>query len=158
VNLRPAAGDAASPTKQPAIVIASAASADLGPAPITPDWIIEGAPEARNRLLARSDDRTSSVLVWECTPGRFNWSYAEDEAVSIISGEVFITTADGLERRLGPGDMAYFTAGSSCTWRVTERVRKVAFLRKDMPLLLGFAVRAWHKLLRIIGVRGQMPF
>jgi hypothetical protein len=70
---------------------------------------------------------------------------------------VFITTKDGTKRRLAMGDVAFFPAGSSCTWQVTETVRKVAFLRKDMPRLLGFSLRVWHKLLQTAGVRGKMP-
>jgi uncharacterized cupin superfamily protein len=137
------------------IVIETAASADLKPAPICADWILAGRPEASSRLLAKSGDRTSSIMVWECTPGRFNWHYSEDETVVVISGEVFITTENGEERRLGQGDIGFFPAGCSCTWRVTERIRKVAVLRKDLPPLLGIGVRAWHLLLRIAGVRGQ---
>jgi uncharacterized cupin superfamily protein len=141
----------------PSIVIAAAASANLDPAPITPAWILEGAPVARDKRLATSRDKTSFTVAWECTPGRFDWHYSEDESVCIISGEVFITTTNGTERRLGPGDMAFFPAGSSCTWRVTECVRKVAFLRKDMPQVLGLGIRVWHKLLRTAGIRGEMP-
>jgi len=137
------------------IVVAATADIDLDPAPITREWILSGNPEARMKLLARTKDRTSSIVVWDCTPGRFNWHYIVDESVCIVSGEVFITTADGAERRLGAGDMAFFPAGSSCAWRVTERVRKIAFLRKDMPQLLGLAVGAWHILLQKLGIRGQ---
>jgi uncharacterized protein len=137
------------------IVIEAAASADLKPAPISTDWILAGRPEARSKLLARSHDRTSSIVVWECTPGRFDWHYSEDETVVILSGEVFITTERGEERRLGQGDMGFFPAGSSCTWRVTDRIKKVAVLRKDLPPLLGIGVRGWHLLLRIAGLRGQ---
>jgi uncharacterized cupin superfamily protein len=137
-----------------AIVIEAADSAILEPAPIPPDWILSGAPEARNKTLAKSRDRTSSIVVWECTAGRFNWHYSEDETTVIISGEVFITVETGEERRLGRGDMAFFPAGSFCTWRVTDRVKKIAVLRKDLPPPLGIGVRAWHKLLRIAALRG----
>jgi uncharacterized protein len=137
------------------IVIEAAASANLEPAPISPDWILAGTPEARSKMLVKSRDRTSSITVWECTPGRFNWHYSEDETVVVISGEVFITTEQGEERRLGQGDMAFFPGGSSCTWRVTDRIKKVAILRKDLPPPLGIGVRAWHKLLRVLGLRGQ---
>jgi len=137
------------------IVIEAAASANLDPAPIPPDWILAGTPEARSKMLVKSRDRTSSITVWECAAGRFNWHYSEDETVVVISGEVFITTEQGQERRLGQGDMAFFPAGSSCTWRVTDRIKKVAILRKDLPPLLGIGVRAWHKLLRVLGLRGQ---
>jgi uncharacterized cupin superfamily protein len=139
-----------------AIMIAAAASADdLGSAPISPDWVLEGSPEARSKLLAKSHDGTSSIMVWECTAGRFNWYYNEDETVVVISGEVFISTKDGEERRLGQGDMGFFPAGSSCTWRITDRIKKVAVLRKDLPHPLGFGVRGWHKILRIARVRSQ---
>ena len=134
------------------IVIAAAASVDLEPAPISPDWILAGAPEARTRVVAKSHDRTSYVMVWECTPGRFNWHYTQDEELVVISGEVFITTETGEERRLGPGDWALFPARSSATWRVTERFRKVAFFREPIPRPLAFCLRAWNKLLRVGGL------
>jgi len=137
------------------IVVEGAASADLESAPIPPDWILAGTPEARSKMLATSRDRTSSITVWECTAGRFNWHYGEDETVVVISGEAFITTEKGEERRLGQGDMGFFPGGSSSTWRVADRIKKVAILRKDLPPPLGIGVRVWHKLLRTVGLRGQ---
>jgi uncharacterized protein len=137
------------------ILIESASSADLEPAPISADWILSGSPQARSRLVTKSGDRTSSIMVWECTAGRFNWHYSEDETVVVVSGEVFITTEKGEETRLGQGDIGFFPAGCSCTWRVTDRIRKVAVLRKDLPPLLGIGVRGWHLLLRIVGLRGK---
>jgi uncharacterized cupin superfamily protein len=140
------------------IVIAATAAANLEPAPIAPSWILSGRPEAKNKLLAKSRDGTSRIMLWECTAGHFNWHYEEDETVVVISGEVFITANDGEERRLCQGDMAFFPAGSSCRWRVADRVKKVAILRKDLPLPVGFGVRVWHKILHIIGFRSQSPW
>ena len=97
---------------------------------------------ARNKRLATSRDKTSFTVAWECTPGRFNWHYTEDEFVRIISGEVFITMANGTERRLGPGDMAFFPAGSSCTWGYRMRPKSCSSLRKDMPQLLSQGIRS----------------
>ncbi len=140
------------------IALASAAAmADLKPSPISTDWIISGTPAARAKLLAKSYDGTSYVMVWECSAGRFKWHYLEDETVTITSGEVFITTNNGEERRLGQGDMAFFPAGTSCEWRVDNRVRKVAVLRKSLGLPLGVGVRAWYKFLNIVGLRGRSP-
>src|ERR1700740_199313 len=96
------------------IILEAAALAALDPAPISPDWILAGTPQARSKLLAKSHDRTSCIMVWECTAGRFNWHYSEDETVVVISGEVFIANGEGEERRLGPGDMGFLPAGSSC--------------------------------------------
>jgi hypothetical protein len=83
--------------------------------------------------------------------------YGEDETVVIVSGEVFIRTKKGEESRLGQRDMGFFPAGTSCLWRINHRVKKVAILRKDLPPPLGIGLRAWHKFLRVAGLRGQSP-
>ena len=132
------------------IVIALPAEVELIPAPIPAPWILAGTPEARSRQLARSQDGASSVMAWSCTAGRFNWHYTIDETVHIISGEVFVTNEKGDECRLGPGDMAFFPAGSHSTWRVPVEVRKLAVCRQSMPLPFGFALRAWNKLARMM--------
>ena len=141
-----------------AIVMATAAATDLESSPIPRAWILSGTPEAQYKEVARSHDRTSFVAVWECTPGRFHWHYIKDEALVVLSGEAFITNEKGEERRLGPGDLAFFPGGSSATWRVTDRIRKVAVLRQTMPRPLGFCLRAWNKLLEVAGLKGPSPF
>jgi uncharacterized cupin superfamily protein len=92
----------------PAVAFAAPAEVELAPNPINPAWIIEGNPQARAKRLAESADGTSSVMAWSCTPGRFEWHYAVDETVHIISGEVLVTDENGKIHRLGPGDMAFF--------------------------------------------------
>jgi len=133
------------------VVFAAPADVELSPAPIPESWIIDGAPQARAKRLAVSADGTASIMAWSCTTGRFNWHYHVDETLHIISGEVFVTDENGNIRRLGPGDMVFFPAGSSSVWHVTKDVRKLAFCRHSMPWMLGFALRAWNKLGRIIG-------
>jgi uncharacterized cupin superfamily protein len=135
-----------------AIVMAIAATVDLLPAPIPSAWILEGTPKARNKEVARSHDRTSCTVVWDCTAGRFNWHYSRDETLVVTSGEAFITSESGVERRLGPGDLGFFPAGSSCIWRITGGVRKVAFLRHGMPRPMGFCLRAWDRVLGMMGL------
>ncbi len=135
----------------------AATTIELEPSGISADWILSGTPEARSKLVAKSSDGTSYVMVWECSAGRFKWHYIEDETVTVIAGEVFITNEKGEERRLGQGDMAFFPAGTSAEWRIDNRVRKVAVLRKPLGYLLGFAVRAWYKALNFAGLRGRSP-
>ena len=137
------------------ITFADPTSVPLDPAPIVPAWIVEGTPQACARELAHSDDRTTVIVAWSCTAGRFNWYYAVDEMVHIISGEAFVTDDGGAERRLGPGDMAFFPAGSRSAWRVPVAVRKLAVCRHALPKPLGFALRAWRKLIVLAtGERG----
>jgi uncharacterized protein len=139
------------------IVAIATTSVDLEPCQIPIDWILAGMPDTRNASLAKSADGGSRIVVWECTAGHFNWRYGEDETAIIISGEVFISTNKGKENRLGQGDVGFFPAGSSCIWRVPERVKKVAILRKNLPLPLSVAMRAWYKLRRPFEQRGVRP-
>jgi len=139
-----------------AIFVRASSVRELEPAPISPDWILEGAPEARNKKLGGSEDRTCSKYLWECSEGRFNWHYHTDETVFIVSGEVFVSGDDRSERRLGPGDMAFFPAGSSYVWRVPDRVMKFAVVRNTIPRPLATAVRAWNKIVQML--RGSGGF
>ena len=118
--------------------------------PISPNWVLSGTPISRIKSVVRSRDWTSHVVVWECTGGTFKWRYRQDEVVVIVSGEVFITTEEGQERRLGPGDLAFFPAGSSSTWRVPERVRKVAVIRETMWWPLGLGLKVLKKLVNLL--------
>ena len=126
------------------IVAANPAETELDPAPFPQEWIIDGAPKARAKEIARSADAIIKVVVWSCTPGKFRWEYNIDETVQIVSGEVVITDHRGKERRLSAGDSAFFPAGSTSVWRVVEEVRKVAVCRTTMPKVVGLGLRAWH--------------
>jgi uncharacterized cupin superfamily protein len=135
----------------PPIVFASAADDfELMPSPICRDWIVEGTPQARSRRLVQSADGTASLYAWSCTAGRFHWHYAIDETLHIVSGEVFVTDEKGDARRLGPGDTAFFPAGSRILWHVPKEVRKFAVCRHAMPRPLGFLLRVWGKLAGVL--------
>ena len=132
------------------VIFAAPADVDLAPAPIPPDWIIEGNPQARSRRLAASADGTSTVMAWSCTAGRFKWHYTVDETIHLISGEVFVTDENGNIRRVGPGDMVFFPAGSVSTWYIPDHVRKLAVCRQSMPLVAGYGLRAMNKFINIL--------
>jgi len=139
------------------IVLETAAALHLDPEPIPKDWILSGSTDATSKKLAKSADFTSYIMVWDCTPGRFVWHYNKDETLVVVSGEVFITNEHGQERRLGPGDFAFFPGGSSATWRVTNRLRKVAVVRETLPRALGFFIRGFKGALRRAGLAGRSP-
>lgn len=105
----------------------------LRAAPINPDWILEGNPTARNRVLARSSDTLACSIIWDCTAGKFNWFYDIDETVHIIEGSV--TVSDGINppKTLKVGDVAFFPAGTKAHWHVETYVRKVAFCQRTLP-------------------------
>lgn len=139
------------------VVMLTPAEVELEAEPFPPGWVVSGSPEARCRKVVRSHDRTSHIVVWDCTPGSFKWHYGMDEAIVVISGEAVMINDKGVERHFGPGDLGFFPAGTSCTWRITKTLRKVGVLKESMWRPLGLAVKAWHKLLRIVGLAGESP-
>ncbi len=139
------------------IVTAALSDVELEPSQMPADWILQGTPQIRSKMLVRTHDWTSNIVVWECTAGSYRWHYNQDEAVFVLSGEGFMTNENGAERRFGPGDMGFFPAGTTCTWRHPDHFRKVAVLKESMWRPLGFCFKAWCKILRVIGLRGSSP-
>jgi uncharacterized cupin superfamily protein len=141
------------------ILMATPATEELEPEgrPILPNWVLNGTPVSRTKNLARSNDWTSNMVIWECSAGTFNWFYTQDEMLFVVSGEAYIINSKGKESRLVPGDFGFFPAGTSCTWRVPHCVRKVAVIRETMWRPLGFCLKVWSKLLRVVGLAGKSP-
>jgi len=139
------------------IVTAEPTAYELGAEviPLAPPSVLSWTPGTKIKHVVRSHDLTEDIFVWECTAGVFTWNYRKDETIVVVSGEVFITNNRGEERRLGPGDLAFFPAGSSCQWRVPVHVRKIAVEREVLWRPLGFGWKAWKKVLRVLGVGRQ---
>ena len=117
----------------------------LAPAPIPRAWILEGTPVARKKHLAGSSDRLANTLMWDCTAGRFDWFYDEDEVIHVLEGSVIIEDAAGVRRRLQTGDTFLFAAGSRYQWTVSHYIRKIAFLHpplsREMRIIRGILKR-----------------
>lgn len=125
---------------------------DLEISAIPSDWVISGSPEIRYKILGRTKDMLAMAAVWECGAVSYRWHYHQDEAYVVLSGEGFMTDAKGVEHRYGPGDVAFFSAGTDSTWRHPDHFRKIAVLKEAAPGPIGAAVAGWKKLLRIAGL------
>ncbi|PYT91925.1 MAG: hypothetical protein DMG36_16750 [Acidobacteria bacterium] len=136
------------------IVSTALSNVQLEPGSIPREWLLSGNPETRSKLLVRSHDWISDVVVWECGAVSYRWHYDQDEAYLVLSGEGFMTDDKGVERRFGPGDVAYFPAGTDTTWRHPDHFRKIAFLKESFSRPVGFGLKAWNKLLRMVGLKG----
>ena len=132
------------------IVSAMPENTELEVAPIPRDWILSGAPEARMKRLAKNGEWTA--VFWECSAGRFNWQYNQDEVLVVVSGEVFLITKGGEERRFGPGDVGIFPAGTVREWRIPTHLRMIAVLRQPRRRPIAFALSLWNKFLCVIGL------
>ncbi len=109
--------------------------AQMTPAPIKKEWIEGGDPQASLAILAYSDDRVTSTILWECTAGLFTWRYSFDETIYFLDGEVVISVEGRPARRYGAGNSIHFSRGAVATWEVKGFIRKVAFCRSPPPRL-----------------------
>jgi hypothetical protein len=125
---------------------------ELEPEPILPEFILSGSPVAQSKKVVTSHDRTSTTVVWDCTPGSFRWHYDKEETIYVLEGEAFMMNENGTERRFGAGEVGFFYAGYSCDWRITKHFRKVAVIRTPFWAPLGFCVKAWKKLMVMAGI------
>lgn len=127
---------------------ASSATAEMNPAPIEPSWVLSGDPQARYASHSEATDKFASTGVWDCTAGTFRWYFGWDETVVILEGEVRVTAVDGTQQVLRAGDVGYFRGGTWATWQIDDYVKKIAFVRKPLPMALSLALRAWGRLMR----------
>lgn len=80
--------------------------------------------ETTERFYA-AEDGSVAAGVWECSPCRVDIeSYPINEMMTIISGSLTITNAEGVEETFGPGEVVFASKGSRMTWHITERLRK----------------------------------
>ena len=123
---------------------------DLTPRPIEPSWVIEGRPDATWCVLSQSADGLASTMVWHCTAGKFNWYYDFDETVLILEGGIVLESDTMPPTRYGPGDVIFFKDGAHARWHIESHVKKLAFCRKTQPVWLGFALRVFLKLKKML--------
>jgi uncharacterized protein len=123
---------------------------NLTPRPIEQSWIIEGKPDAQWCVLSQSADGLASTMVWECSAGKFNWYYDFDETILILEGSIVLESDTMPATRYVAGDVIFFKDGAHARWHVEDRVRKLAFCRKSQPVWLGFALRVFLKLKKIM--------
>ena len=72
-----------------------------------------------------TDDHSVAAGVWECGPCKMDIeSYPVNEMMTIISGALTLTNAEGVEEHFGPGEVVFVSKGSKMTWHITERLSK----------------------------------
>jgi len=139
------------PTRQDGTQRSFAAQSDLGPErDLDSSLVLDGAPRYRTKLLHTTPDEAYRTVLWDCTRGSFRWYFDADEVVYILVGRVIVREDDGRVRRLGPGDTALFTRGTTNVWEVPQYVKKLAIHRLRKPTLRARAFRVAR------GVRGML--
>ncbi len=121
--------------------------------PINPQWIRDGNPVARASLMFSSADGWFYTVMWDCSPGKFEWFYDQDETLHLLSGYMILDEGLPTERHVRSGDNVFFPAGSSARWNVVEHVLKVANVRRPIPGPLIYLLN----IVRFIKNRGRRP-
>lgn len=62
--------------------------------------------------------------IWTKSVSEFPWTYDEAETCYFLEGEVTVTPDGSEPVSMGKGDLVTFPSGMSCTWKITQAVRK----------------------------------
>ena len=80
--------------------------------------------EVNHFFFAAADESILSG-VWESAPCKEEFeSYPVHEMMTIISGSVTVTNADGQSETFTSGDTFFIPKGTKGTWHITETLRK----------------------------------
>ncbi len=72
-----------------------------------------------------SEDGTVLAGVWECAPCREEIeAYPVNEMMTVVSGAVTLTNADGSSDTFRAGDTFFIAKGTKCVWEINEKLRK----------------------------------
>jgi len=72
-----------------------------------------------------TDDESVLSGVWECAPSReVIDAYPVHEMMTVISGSLTLTHADGRTETFTAGDTFFIAKGTSVIWEITETLRK----------------------------------
>jgi uncharacterized cupin superfamily protein len=80
--------------------------------------------ELNHTFFATADESILSG-VWESAPCKEEIeSYPVHEMMTVISGSVTVTNADGQADTFTSGDTFFIPKGAKCTWQITKTLRK----------------------------------
>ena len=62
--------------------------------------------------------------IWTKEVSTFPWTYDTSETCYLLEGEVVVTPEGGAAVKIQKGDLVTFPEGMTCTWEITQPVRK----------------------------------
>jgi uncharacterized cupin superfamily protein len=78
-----------------------------------------------NHFFYQAEDESILSGVWRSAPCKEEIeSYPVHEMMTVISGSVTVTDADGHAETFTSGDSFFIPKGTACTWHITETLRK----------------------------------
>ncbi len=78
-----------------------------------------------NHAYFTAEDESVLVGTWESAPCKEEIAaYPANEMMSVISGSVTVTGADGRSETYTQGDVFFIGKGTACIWEITQTLRK----------------------------------
>jgi uncharacterized protein len=87
--------------------------------------VLEGDPVHSGRFDVGGFGKRTMAGVWQCTPGRFEYTYPGDEICTLLEGKIQLVCEDGKTHNYKAGDTFYMRKGEVATWTVIETIRKI---------------------------------
>lgn len=87
--------------------------------------VLAGDPVHTGRFDVGNFGLRTMAGVWQCTPGKFEYTYPGDEICTLLQGKISLVDEDGATHDYGPGDTFYTRKGEVVVWTVIETVRKI---------------------------------
>jgi len=82
------------------------------------------------KVVRNPDEATLDALgvhdwpIWTKEASIFPWTYVDEETCYFLEGAVTVTPNGGEPVEVGAGDLVTFPQGLSCTWSVSQPVKK----------------------------------
>lgn len=87
--------------------------------------VLDGDPVHSGRFDVGGFGKRTMAGVWQCTPGRFEYTYPGDEICTLLEGRIQLVCEDGKTHHYTVGDTFYMRKGEVATWTVIETIRKI---------------------------------
>lgn len=91
---------------------------------VAAERVIAGAPKSSYHMLYSSKSGEFHSGIYECTPGKWQVSYSEDEFCTLIEGTVRLTGESGETQEFTAPGSFLIPSGYKGTWEAVTPVRK----------------------------------
>lgn len=92
--------------------------------PVDAAKVVSGTPDQAFDVLYTSQSGEMSAGIYECSAGKWQVAYSEDEFCTLTEGTVRLTDAAGKTEEFRAPDSFLIPAGFSGTWEAVTPVRK----------------------------------
>jgi uncharacterized cupin superfamily protein len=90
--------------------------------------VLEGNPVHEGRFDLGGFGTRTMAGVWQCTRGKFEYTYPGDEICTLLEGHIRVTDKDGKVHDYRAGDTFFTSKGEFAIWEIVEPVKKVFFI------------------------------